>query len=330
MWMPCTAFSACGKEGWRFNMKLRLIQMMFLACLCSFAQAGELSVSLDPPITPFHRPSELHIRYVGDAGAYLDVKVLEKALKEMEQVEVKREDVPSESLEDGQLQQEIIFSLDPIMPGIHILPSILITAGEDALKLPLLLWQVRELNQAELDAVGTFEEIVMPPERPLAEDERVWWLLAIVVALVAAGLGWWWLRNVRPEEKLPPPPAWDVAYRRLKELQSRKMPEQGKFERYYVDLSSILRYYIEDRYGVHAPEQTTQEFLEAATGKLEEQHQAVLAEFLRHCDRVKFARYQPSMNEMKDSYEIVKNFVDQTVPRVTVNRDENTDAEVAA
>jgi hypothetical protein len=312
-------------------MKAKLAYMATaILSACATAYADGISVSFEHPVTPFHRPSELHVRYTGDAGVLLDVKELEKSLKALEKVEVKRVEKAGEVIDEGKMRQEVTFILDPITTGIRMLPSVSVTAGTEALRIPPLLWQVRDLTQPELDAVGQFADIAMPGEDTFAQDRRMYWAGALAALLLAAALGAWWFLRRKSEAYAPPPPAWEVAYRRLKELSARNLPEQGKFERFYVDLSSILRYYIEDRYGVHAPEQTTPEFLEAASGKLEEEHRAVLAEFLRHCDRVKFARYEPTMNEMKRSYEIVKGFVDHTVPRVTVERETAPSGEAAA
>jgi hypothetical protein len=85
-----------------------------------------------------------------------------------------------------------------------------------------------------------------------------------------------------------------------------------------VDLSGIVRYYIEDRFHVHAPEQTTPEFLAeiSSVGLLDDSHERLVAEILRHSDQVKFARYLPTLHEMEKSFAQVLQFVDETVPKV--------------
>ena len=112
--------------------------------------------------------------------------------------------------------------------------------------------------------------------------------------------------------------------RRLTELLRRHPLESGRYGAYYVDLSAILRYYIEDRFNAHAPELTTPELLRVIgeASLLGEEQQAFLAEFLRHCDRVKFARYRPSTDEMKSGYAAVKRFVDETAPQAPTHEEE--------
>jgi hypothetical protein len=46
---------------------------------------------------------------------------------------------------------------------------------------------------------------------------------------------------------------WEKAFRRLRDLKSKDFPSQGMYEQYYVQLTWILRYYIEDRFNIHAP-----------------------------------------------------------------------------
>ena len=50
----------------------------------------------------------------------------------------------------------------------------------------------------------------------------------------------------------------------LNRLRAQGLIEQGQFEDYYVQLSSIVRHYLEDRFHLRAPEMTTEEFLHDA------------------------------------------------------------------
>jgi hypothetical protein len=110
-----------------------------------------------------------------------------------------------------------------------------------------------------------------------------------------------------------------VAFRRLNILKARNLPTQGLYEAYYVDLSDILRHYIDDRFHLGAPELTTPEFIERARtrGIFTPEQQQMLYQLLRHCDYVKFAAAQPTLQQMEESYEIVRQFVQETTPRET-------------
>ena len=79
-------------------------------------------------------------------------------------------------------------------------------------------------------------------------------------------------------------------------------------------VSDILRHYIEDRFELRAPERTTEEFLFEIrdTGVLSQDHTKSLAEFLTHCDLVKFAKHSPTNEQIQHTFDLAKNFIEQT------------------
>ena len=87
---------------------------------------------------------------------------------------------------------------------------------------------------------------------------------------------------------------------------------------FHLRISDILRRYIENRFGVRAPEQTTEEFLTAASGiRLHEKailgnNRPLLADFLTHCDLVKFARHEPTRDECEKTVSLCREFIEQT------------------
>ena len=103
-------------------------------------------------------------------------------------------------------------------------------------------------------------------------------------------------------------------YAALDRLQSDDLITLQRIEEFYVRVSGILRYYIEWRFGLRAPEQTTEEFLDAmlvAGGPIAE-HRDLLSAFLAHCDLVKFARHQPAPDDMHNALQRARDFVEQT------------------
>jgi hypothetical protein len=156
---------------------------------------------------------------------------------------------------------------------------------------------------------------------------HAWWLwlipaavaLAILVVVVIVVL-----MRKRGQRVAPAMPPWEIAYARLGELDGRHLPEAGEFDPFYVELSDILRSYIEQRFTLHAPERTTPEFLNEASGSgvLTDSHQRRLARFLLHCDRVKFAQYEPTEEEMEQSFALVLHFIDETVPKADMAGEE--------
>ncbi len=142
-----------------------------------------------------------------------------------------------------------------------------------------------------------------------------WWWLALLIAAVALVVGIRWGRVRRPAAPPPPPvPPHERALRALDALECLQLPQQGRFEDYYVRLSAIVRSYIEDRFSLRAPEMTTEEFFDAASNapELISTHRALLKDFLQRCDLVKFARYRPSDEEASAAMAAARRFVMET------------------
>jgi len=119
------------------------------------------------------------------------------------------------------------------------------------------------------------------------------------------------------KKKLPfqesPPPRPDVSA--LNELQKIKpLAESGDDRAFVIEVSRILRTYIEGRFGIRAPHLSTEEFLYLAErdDALTSEQQAGLSEFLMQCDRVKFALGRLGTAECSQLYEAAEAFVLQT------------------
>jgi hypothetical protein len=108
--------------------------------------------------------------------------------------------------------------------------------------------------------------------------------------------------------------AYDEAIANLMELTKRGAPDAGTADDWFVELSSIVRTYLERRYEIRAPELTTEEFLLVATARpeLDDDHRTMLSEFLDRCDRVKFAGYRPEADESLATLAAARRFVDDT------------------
>ena len=97
------------------------------------------------------------------------------------------------------------------------------------------------------------------------------------------------------------------------------MVEQEQSRPYAIDSSSIIRRYLEDGFGLQAPRRATDEFLLEAqqSPKLSPEQQTSLAEFLRCCDLLKFARTSANRAELELLHKAAVNFV-QTAPPAPV------------
>lgn len=167
-------------------------------------------------------------------------------------------------------------------------------------------------------SVDDLRPIAGPVSPPALPASLRWPLLVggavLGILLLATGL----VVVLRRERRPAPPPALppeELAYRDLEWLVTQGFAERGELVEFYFHLSRIVREYIERRFGLRAPEETTEEFLAELTGSdhLEERHKQLLHDFLEKADLVKFARYAPAPQEIEASFEAAKRFIGETV-----------------
>jgi hypothetical protein len=148
------------------------------------------------------------------------------------------------------------------------------------------------------------------------------WLVLIAVPLVI----WYWIVQRRRHRRRS---AYEIARSRLDRLIRQPLPTGAQIDGFFVELSGIVRRYLEDRFELRAPELTTEEFLESVSDSpdLSRDHQDLLQHFLRQADLVKFAGLQPGARDIQQALEAAGRFLDETrgdEPRV----DESSDVAV--
>lgn len=132
--------------------------------------------------------------------------------------------------------------------------------------------------------------------------------IALLCAATATGI---WLYKKRKkstiEETAPLLPSHVIAYERLNKLNL----EDGKIKEYYIELSDIIRRYIEGRYIITAPTCTTVElFRELTRNKIE--YRTNVKDLLTDCDMVKFAKHIPLSQTIEKDKERAKEIIDKT------------------
>jgi len=127
-------------------------------------------------------------------------------------------------------------------------------------------------------------------------------LVAILVMLVK-----YLARRIREHRMSPIERAWVELDRLLK----KGLPGRGRYKDFYVELTMVVRRYIQRKYGISAPHMTTEEFLRAAKPTDE------LRRFLESADMVKFAGVEATPDMADDATESARGYLksdDATVP----------------
>lgn len=141
-------------------------------------------------------------------------------------------------------------------------------------------------------------------------------LILIVLFLLRRRLAAMLFGRPPPAPRVPVTPAHLWASRALDALAADNLLEKGETQTFYFRLSAIVREYVERRFGLMAPERTTEEFLREMTadGRLVPAHQALLGKFLQASDMVKFAKFTPDVAEGDAALDAARAFVHETQP----------------
>ena len=235
----------------------------------------------------------------------------------------------------GRVAVSARYVLDPLAPGEAKVPVLTVEAwkkGEEQAAISTARTEpvpvVVESLLAKDDPGQTISDIAPPLAKPF---NPWWWGGAVAAGLLVLALFilLWRRRRKRPPLAPPPLPPHLIAYQALDRLLAADLLSRGEIKTFYETLSAILRHYIEQRFGLRAPERTTEEFLAelgrvrlrlpteglpAPTVAITAAQTMLLRDFLSHCDLVKFARHTPAHAEAEESVERCRRFVRETEP----------------
>ncbi len=173
--------------------------------------------------------------------------------------------------------------------------------------------------------------------KPLIEVERnnaklwktlLWIFLGLL--LIGALVYWFFLRKkpLTEEEKVALLPPYDRALLQLKELENSRYLIQDEYKKYYSELTSIVRSYLEEDAHVSALESTTDELIQklellkdAGELKIEDDTLTQFKKVLKTADLVKFAKSKPPTSVAEEDRKLVENIVVKTkeaLPEPTV------------
>ena len=119
------------------------------------------------------------------------------------------------------------------------------------------------------------------------------------------------LKKIRREMELRRMSPRERAFRELDELIQRDLVGQGLVQEFYYELTMIVRLYIERAHEVHAPEQTTEEFLASVAMDRRFSTQVIeqLKTFLQAADLVKYAAQTADDRMVNDSLSTARDYI---------------------
>jgi hypothetical protein len=168
-------------------------------------------------------------------------------------------------------------------------------------------------SNATAAAPDALRDIKPPIEIP---NPWLWvWIAIGFLVLTALGIGLVLFLNRRRKE-IPAAPLIP-AHLRAKQKLEEALALIAQPKPFCTLVSDTIRFYLEERFTFRASERTTEEFLHELQGTnllLSDQKES-LGEFLKQCDLVKFARYEPRETELRELHGSAVRLIEETEPQ---------------
>jgi hypothetical protein len=223
---------------------------------------------------------------------------------------------------DGRQTSIMQYELTTFELGDLEIPAVEVTVADSGDSEPQLLRT--EPISVSVESVGIDETGDIRAVKDPLEIPRNWLLLLPWVLLIcgSAALSYWIYRRYRARERplgqplvsaTPPRPPHEIAHEALDRLEDKRLLERGETKQYFIEVSEILRTYLEARYPIDALEMDSHEVLdELKRVGLEPEVFDLFPPFFNRADLVKFAKHRPNMETSRDMIPMARLLVDET------------------
>lgn len=162
----------------------------------------------------------------------------------------------------------------------------------------------------KLQLAGSVKEVVPP-------SYIKYYVIGGVIILLIIGAIIYIAYNLGRRAELKAVSPWDLALMRLRSLRSLLGSGSADLETCFVSLTDVVRSYLEERFNLRAPTQTTDEFLHELRNSdvlPEEEHRRFLEDFMTSADLVKFAKMPPSESDLLHTVSKAETLINETRP----------------
>jgi hypothetical protein len=303
--------------------RIILTLILFGVCFCFRATAQDIQVGarLDKSSIPIGDQTVLHLTARIPAKSIIAFPELKDSIGKIKIVKSGKLDTV---LDRNNPATETIthnYTITSFDTGVYVIPELEFQTKAGNFKTGTVTLQVKAVL---VDTTKAFYDI----KQPFAVNYNFWdWLkdhwklvlmiLAVILLIVAII---YYLKN-RPKaiiikKAAPALPLDVIAINKLRELQDKKLWLQNQVKLHYIELTDILREYLEKKYHISTQEQTTAEIFEGLKSKdMPADARNKLKQLLSIADLVKFAKERPSSNENEQS-------IENAIEFITITREE--------
>jgi hypothetical protein len=227
------------------------------------------------------------------------------------------------SLKNDIITRKQIITLTTFDSGNKVLPSLKINyqlKGQKNYNYILTDSFLIVVNYVPVDTTQAIKPIKAILKAPLSFREILPYLIiSIVLALIIFAV-YYYIKRLKSNKPLfvrvkPVIPPHIIALEKLKKLEDEKVWQKGEVKKFHIELTDIIREYMESRFGMLAVESTTPEIILQLKNFVNDQSIVdKVKEFLDLSDLVKFAKLIPLPDENEKCLKVSYEFIDNTKP----------------
>lgn len=194
-------------------------------------------------------------------------------------------------------QNKVELKIIPFNVGISTIPSLTLNLSNlTQIKTPPLPLEIKPLyNPKETDQIRDIAPII----------KFLWWLNLLILILFGIIVYLIYKKILKNKKRNDPQiqlqdtrTPYERAKDKLNKLIAKRLIEQDKIKEYYIELSEIVRVFIEEEFKIPATQLTSNELIRKMKDKFKIEIIIALREFLEVSDLVKFAKYIPQIERI--------------------------------
>jgi hypothetical protein len=212
-----------------------------------------------------------------------------------------------------------VYTLEPMQTGKLLIDPISVTFtdlrsnGDEkthTIQTEALAVEISSMVGDSVPSLANLRPSAGPVELPTYGSVLGWSIVIICIAL--AIIGWLTRRHFKRKQVAA---AVVLSPEELAQMELEILARSGLAEtdvvQFYVELTAVVRRYIERTTGIRAPEQTTEEFLReiSQANTFNRDTNERLRNFLESADLVKFAAFRPRREDVDESFSRAKLFI---------------------
>ena len=290
-------------------MKNKIVLFFSILILAAFANvANAQNVTVNAEIDSFQRligeQAKITLEVTANAGSRIVFPNFEDEL--VEGIEIIHKAMPDTQYLNDKKRIEIkeVYTVTSFDSSLYVIPPFeVLVDGEPYFSKELAMAvYMMPVDTTNLEAFFGPKDIWRTKLSWTDVKDSVWLFIALLV--IIAAFAWVLIRylNNKPIIRIvkikPKLPSHVVALNEIERIKADdKWRAGGLTKEYYTELTDAIREYLNDRFGFNATEMTTGEIVDNLMRVSDKETFKELEELLTMADLVKFAKFEPAMNE---------------------------------